>query len=143
MVCNSCSPHRIIIPHQYIVRPPGSEFNLSPNLIIDGLGVGYVDVHGVSGGERVRLCNPCVPDPNTAPPQSPSSPALSPRSPHQRSRSTLSGTFGNSTYSRYGAHPGPEQTSNLIGIHGSRSRSITMVRFHLEDCQSSLLTCTT
>ncbi|CAK7213392.1 hypothetical protein SCUCBS95973_001791 [Sporothrix curviconia] len=28
------------------------------------------DVSSLGGGERVRLCNPCVPDPNTAPPAS-------------------------------------------------------------------------
>ena len=27
------------------------------------------EVAGLGGGERVRLCNPCVPDPNIAPPQ--------------------------------------------------------------------------
>ncbi|KJZ79032.1 hypothetical protein HIM_01805 [Hirsutella minnesotensis 3608] len=95
VVCNSCSPHRIIIPHQYIVRPPGSEYSMPTSLLLDGLGAGYFDANGPSGGERVRLCNPCVPDPNTAPPQSPGSSAgASPRSPHQRSRSSFGSAFG-------------------------------------------------
>lgn len=70
VVCNSCSPHRITIPHQYIVQPPvGFEElelhrtrsrNVSQNSIHDS---------DVGGGMRVRLCNPCVPDPNTSPPE--------------------------------------------------------------------------
>ncbi|KAH6888689.1 FYVE zinc finger-domain-containing protein [Thelonectria olida] len=89
VVCNSCSPHRIIIPYQYIVRPPGSEVGVPQSLLIDGLGTGYFNVSNVAGGERVRLCNPCVPDPNTAPPQSPNSSAtLSPRPAHTRSLSS-------------------------------------------------------
>ncbi|KAI6785710.1 uncharacterized protein J7T54_006049 [Emericellopsis cladophorae] len=39
VVCNACSPHRIIIPHQFIVRPPGYE--LPPeSLLMDQLGIG-------------------------------------------------------------------------------------------------------
>jgi hypothetical protein len=30
-----------------------------------------LEVENLGGGERVRLCNPCVPDPNVAPPQTP------------------------------------------------------------------------
>ena len=115
MVCNSCSPHRIIIPHQYIVRPPGTEPPLMHSLLLDSLGAGFFDPNGASGGERVRLCNPCVPDPNTAPPGSPPSP----RSSHQRSRSSAidtpssrgshshsySGTSTNLTYGRRQQHP--------------------------------------
>ncbi|KAL2144172.1 hypothetical protein VTI28DRAFT_9547 [Corynascus sepedonium] len=69
VVCNSCSPHRITIPHRYIVRPPGA-----PPPLAQGPSLSLLDSQGwypeFSGGERVRLCNPCVPDPNTAPPQS-------------------------------------------------------------------------
>jgi hypothetical protein len=75
VVCNSCSPHRITIPYQFIVQPPDefespraparyqypASIHSSPASTVANLG----------GGERVRLCNPCVPDPNTAPPQSP------------------------------------------------------------------------
>ncbi|RGP63589.1 kinase anchor [Fusarium sporotrichioides] len=52
VVCNSCSPHRIIIPHQYIVRPPGAEAAMHHSLLVDGLGAGYFDVNDMSGGER-------------------------------------------------------------------------------------------
>jgi hypothetical protein len=61
VVCANCSPHRITLPRQFIVQPPtlrelqdeeGSATNQ------DGLG----------GGEEVRVCNPCVPDPNYNPP---------------------------------------------------------------------------
>lgn len=54
-MCNSCSPHRITIPYQFIVQdinqqgPPPSPSEMQ-------------------GGLKVRLCNPCVPDPNTLPP---------------------------------------------------------------------------
>ncbi|AEO53419.1 hypothetical protein MYCTH_2294713 [Thermothelomyces thermophilus ATCC 42464] len=69
VVCNACSPHRITIPHRYIVRPPGA-----PSPLSQGPSLSLLDSQGwypeFSGGERVRLCNPCVPDPNTAPPQS-------------------------------------------------------------------------
>ena len=68
VVCNSCSPHRITIPHQYIVRPPGA-----PRPLSQGPSLFLLDSQGwypeFGGGERVRLCNPCVPDPNTAPPR--------------------------------------------------------------------------
>jgi hypothetical protein len=62
VVCAECSPHRITIPHAYIVRAPGEMTNAQRS--VDGLGM------AIGGGLRVRLCNPCVPDPNTTPPQS-------------------------------------------------------------------------
>ncbi|KAL2271110.1 hypothetical protein VTJ83DRAFT_481 [Remersonia thermophila] len=80
VVCNSCSPHRITIPHQYIVRPPGA-----PRPVAQSSSLSLLDSQGwypeFGGGERVRLCNPCVPDPNTAPPQAPGSQARSATSP--------------------------------------------------------------
>ncbi|OAQ84450.1 A kinase anchor protein [Purpureocillium lilacinum] len=130
VVCNSCSPHRIIIPHQYIVRPPGSDIAMPPSLLLDGLGAGYFDVNGPSGGERVRLCNPCVPDPNTAPPQSPTSSAgASPRSSHQRSRSTMGGTYaGPPASNRYGTVFASGRSGDVHQYYSPRTRSITMVR---------------
>ncbi|KAH8175924.1 FYVE zinc finger domain-containing protein [Sarocladium implicatum] len=96
VVCNSCSPHRIIIPHQYIVRPPGYEVLHPPAYLYEGLAGGYMDGYGPAGGERVRLCNPCVPDPQTAPPQSPTGAVGggSGRSAHQRSRSSFGSGYG-------------------------------------------------
>lgn len=129
VVCNSCSPHRIIIPYQYIVRPPGSDTTMHQALLIDGLGAGYFDVNDMSGGERVRLCNPCVPDPNTAPPQSPSPQAtLSPRSAHQRSRSSIGSTYGTLPPSnRHGAVFAPGASGDPYRYLSPRMRSVTMV----------------
>jgi hypothetical protein len=100
VVCNACSPHRITIPYQFIVQPPTESDTLSaPNSrarrpTLDPARAGSSsEFESLGGGERVRLCNPCVPDPNTAPPQTPS-PSLrnqqqsSPRSTHTRSSST-------------------------------------------------------
>ncbi|KAL2127585.1 hypothetical protein VTI74DRAFT_10457 [Chaetomium olivicolor] len=75
VVCNSCSPHRITIPYQYIVRPPGATLPVA-----QGASLSLLDSQGwypEFGGERVRLCNPCVPDPNTAPPQTQAGPSRS------------------------------------------------------------------
>ncbi|KAJ5730893.1 uncharacterized protein N7483_005401 [Penicillium malachiteum] len=78
VVCASCSPHRITIPRQYIVRPPESAQPLEsspapPRQIVDL--TSDVDLipttqainPALGGGEEVRLCNPCVPDPNPNP----------------------------------------------------------------------------
>lgn len=51
VICANCSPHRITIPREYIVQPPGSQ---------DGLPI-------MGGAEVVRVCKPCVPDPWTPP----------------------------------------------------------------------------
>jgi len=74
VVCNSCSPHRITIPYQYIVQPPTSNAipsdSISYSRFLDPNGEGHTTSSlEFGGGERVRLCNPCVPDPNIAPPQ--------------------------------------------------------------------------
>ncbi|KAJ5032427.1 uncharacterized protein L3040_009032 [Drepanopeziza brunnea f. sp. 'multigermtubi'] len=72
VVCGSCSPHRITIPHQFIVQPPSEATSPTkyPRPALDAGRVGsFTAVENLGGGERVRLCNPCVPDPNVAPPQ--------------------------------------------------------------------------
>lgn len=96
VVCSSCSPHRITIPRQYIVRPPETpaQSNIeisSPNRLefsssstdstasdtynttsglLPSRFPGSVSVNpALGGGEEVRLCNPCVPDPNPDPPR--------------------------------------------------------------------------
>ncbi|OMP86478.1 E3 ubiquitin-protein ligase PIB1 [Diplodia seriata] len=75
VVCANCSPHRITIPRQYIVRAP-DELRLSRTGLIDltgdddGSGSRF-DLYfnpALGGGEEVRVCNPCVPDPNLSPP---------------------------------------------------------------------------
>lgn len=83
VVCASCSPHRITIPRQFIVRPPNQNRPLSTfiqplqseiqviNLIGNHppeRGDQFLD-SALGGGEEVRLCNPCVPDPNPEPPR--------------------------------------------------------------------------
>ncbi|OOF90984.1 hypothetical protein ASPCADRAFT_58352 [Aspergillus carbonarius ITEM 5010] len=80
VVCASCSPHRITIPRQFIVRDPSrshASSSLIPPRAAPALGMGGDDtVHSptalnpaLGGGEEVRLCNPCVPDPNPEPPR--------------------------------------------------------------------------
>ncbi|GIK04259.1 hypothetical protein Aspvir_008338 [Aspergillus viridinutans] len=79
VVCAACSPHRITIPRQFIVRPP--EPNRSPAAtLIPSRAAQVINLDGddtaqspaainpaLGGGEEVRLCNPCVPDPNPEP----------------------------------------------------------------------------
>jgi len=77
VVCASCSPHRITIPRQYIVRPPEfSHFSehspTPPRQIVDLTEEDPNELPStlnpaLGGGEEVRLCNPCVPDPNPNP----------------------------------------------------------------------------
>ncbi|PBP22690.1 fyve domain containing protein [Diplocarpon rosae] len=72
VVCGNCSPHRITIPFSYIVQPsseatsPTTISRPTPEYARAGSSSA---VENLGGGERVRLCNPCVPDPNIAPPQ--------------------------------------------------------------------------
>lgn len=65
VVCNSCSPYRIILPYQYIVQP----FNHAETSTSHIERIRQSDHHSSSedlgGGRQVRLCNPCVPDLNT------------------------------------------------------------------------------
>ncbi|EKG12968.1 Zinc finger FYVE-type protein [Macrophomina phaseolina MS6] len=75
VVCANCSPHRITIPRQYIVRAP-EELRMSRTGLIDLIGEddgssSRYDLYlnpALGGGEEVRVCNPCVPDPNLSPP---------------------------------------------------------------------------
>lgn len=94
VVCANCSPHRITIPRQFIVHPP--EDIASGMAGIGCSNIDVVDLTGdddsnavsaiptspverscslehrldpaLGGGQEVRLCNPCVPDPNPLPP---------------------------------------------------------------------------
>ncbi|KIX08060.1 uncharacterized protein Z518_02715 [Rhinocladiella mackenziei CBS 650.93] len=88
VVCNDCSPHRITIPRPFIVRPPGLDITASPSdttarcydaadLTEDddennpfqdpSTSYPYIADSHLEGGEKVRLCNPCVPDPQPDP----------------------------------------------------------------------------
>lgn len=97
VVCAACSPHRITIPRQFIVRPPEPVEQLnsetlprhrreSSRAVVDLTADDMRDTTAslpsrprlendpsnpaLGGGEEVRLCNPCVPDPNPDPPLS-------------------------------------------------------------------------
>ncbi|KAI1813241.1 FYVE zinc finger-domain-containing protein [Poronia punctata] len=78
VVCDRCSPHRIIIPRQFVVRPPDYTNAVRHHYFYGNEG-GIADFGSIGGGERVRLCNPCVPDPNMTPPAGPSQPRPQPR----------------------------------------------------------------
>lgn len=92
VVCANCSPHRITIPRQFIVHSPSDySHDINPGSptgppVIDLTSDTEVDVTtpptsvtsrrqshdkpldpGLGGGQEVRLCNPCVPDPNPLP----------------------------------------------------------------------------
>ncbi|KAJ5698098.1 hypothetical protein N7462_000103 [Penicillium macrosclerotiorum] len=103
VVCASCSPHRITIPRQFIVRPldsptpvlPGSSSTPPSRSSVIDLTGDDPDLFtstinpALGGGEEVRLCNPCVPDPNPNPLGYGSPRALGHRSTH-----SLSATMG-------------------------------------------------
>lgn len=61
VVCAACSPHRITIPRQYIVQGPTS----SAGLPTEHQPMPSPQSRHLGGGEVVRVCNPCVPDPWT------------------------------------------------------------------------------
>lgn len=100
VVCASCSPHSIVIPRQFIVRPPDSSTSL-PSSPPSSLAP-VIDLTGdepdpfnpslnpaLGGGEKVRLCNPCVPDPNPNPLGYGSRRAHGHRSTHSLTSSTM------------------------------------------------------
>lgn len=120
VVCNSCSPHRITIPFQFIVQPPGQ--TRGPRYAHPALD--YPDSSVLVGGDRVRLCNPCVPDPNTSPPQAQLSPGVQ-RSPHNRSQSN-SGPGQTSPDGVSGRRPDFYVSLGAAEGAYARSRSITM-----------------
>lgn len=75
VVCSQCSPHRITIPRQFIVHPPSDGSNSIADFTGDddtnlASNFGTFRNPALGGGEEVRVCNPCVPDPNySLPPQ--------------------------------------------------------------------------
>ncbi|KAK2030672.1 FYVE-domain-containing protein [Colletotrichum zoysiae] len=148
VVCNACSPHRITIPYQYIVQPPGQPRLAAqryPSSLISGEG-GYADFSSLGGGERVRLCNPCVPDPNTTPPQQPvGSPSqLSPRATHYRSQSSISTMSSNAPpptrFSGYfTSGPSPDTYSRSRSITHSGSGGSLGSRGHYQSTQNRIM----
>lgn len=95
VVCSACSPHRITIPRQYIVTP-------------------YESAHHseLGGGEVVRVCNPCVPDP-WVPPGSPAPAA------------TATATTASATVDIPHAAPPTRYRSGMQPPHPQRHRSLT------------------
>lgn len=124
VVCDSCSPHRITIPRQFIVNPPRPEFSPSPTQAhhetIDLTGEEEEDGNGLrsqgrvqnsslsilEGGEKVRLCNPCVPDPQPDPPPN------FPQFLDEASLDTYGGRLPPSAYQNYSA---PSSQANIFG----------------------------
>lgn len=82
VVCSSCSPHRITIPRQFIVHPP-TDSTIQNIIDLTGDDEAAIAPFGsfrnpaLGGGEEVRVCNPCVPDPNPNPPPQYNPPHLS------------------------------------------------------------------
>ncbi|KAF2110986.1 FYVE zinc finger-domain-containing protein [Lophiotrema nucula] len=75
VVCSGCSPHRITIPRQFIVHPPNDPasganmIDLTSDDESNAMSAfGPFRNPALGGGEEVRVCNPCVPDPNYSPP---------------------------------------------------------------------------
>lgn len=126
VVCASCSPHRITIPYQYIVQPPGMPrpgVQRYSSYLPSSEG-GIADFSSLGGGERVRLCNPCVPDPNINPPQSQDTPSSI--GSHGRSQS------GNVPTAGYGSsHATPSRPTSYFSTGADdaygRIRSATML----------------
>jgi hypothetical protein len=124
VVCAACSPHRITIPRQFIVHPPGdhesgifgagtSEIEVvdltgddgevpAPTLVHPGRPRSMLDP-ALGGGQEVRLCNPCVPDPNPMPP--PSYQSISQQLPGPSEQPSLSQT----SRAQFGIDPGLSQ----------------------------------
>ncbi|KAL2065007.1 hypothetical protein VTL71DRAFT_4147 [Oculimacula yallundae] len=150
VVCGSCSPHRITIPHQYIVQPPAVEQTspsqrTRPRLDSGRTGSSNV-VDNLSGGERVRLCNPCVPDPNIAPPQvleSRNNQARTTQLGHSRSVSSTvssaqsrSSVYSPSTTSSTYAHRRPRDAGSMASYLPSTSYTERNSRMRPVDLQN-------
>lgn len=70
VVCAPCSPHRVTIPQEFVVRPPDTNRRAQlPLPPIPAFGPRQGSSPLVGGGNQVRVCNPCVPDPNPEPPR--------------------------------------------------------------------------
>ncbi|EGE01680.1 FYVE zinc finger protein [Trichophyton equinum CBS 127.97] len=154
VVCAACSPHRITIPQQFIVRPPETQTQLTLSSIIqrnttDREGVDLIDdeevqpqlspsqsrshhratsIHQIprnalGGGTEVRLCNPCVPDPNPEPPRRYR--ASSSTSHHEhRTRNTSLGWDDHHHHSQGDPHslPSEYQSPGIWSISAERPR---------------------
>ncbi|KAL1903077.1 hypothetical protein Sste5346_000361 [Sporothrix stenoceras] len=98
----------------FIVQPPGSQpYQIQAAGSQTGLAG---DMSYLGGGERVRLCNPCVPDPNTAPPSATGPAAGSSNRYHSRSFSTAHG-HTNVRYAAPGGAANPLQYFTTGPVH--------------------------
>ncbi|KAF2669288.1 FYVE-domain-containing protein [Microthyrium microscopicum] len=103
VVCANCTPHRITMPRQYIVQPPP---------VTDLNGEEIPRVHETTwGGEEVRVCNPCVPDPNLSPP---AYSAISPQRPHPQQSPVHHLPWSPAQASYYGGNPPPAQNGSGV-----------------------------
>jgi hypothetical protein len=113
VVCANCSPHRITIPYQYIVQPPAEGTStIADNSMTRPAGDyacpgSSAEVASLGGGERVRLCNPCVPDPNVAPPQTNTS-----HIPQSHSQPSRHGRSASGAIPSYGPYQRPQNPHN-------------------------------
>ena len=139
VVCASCSPHRITIPRQFIVHPPTNDIQ-THNHSQAGVSTEVIDLTeedspqeraplasiqstsrfepinpGLGGGEEVRLCNPCVPDPQIEP--TPRFPSYTPPSPSSRRRTMPS--QGSSPFALNDEQPPRFDTSEFDNLFGS------------------------
>lgn len=95
VICANCSPHRITIPREYIVQPPGLQEE-SPMM---------------GGAEVVRVCKPCVPDPWTPPAPQQQNPQPAQEAP--RLVPTGSRRASEASQSRYHRRPSVQLPSNI------------------------------
>ena len=146
VVCATCSPHRITIPRQFIVHPPSE---MAANFIdLTGDDENAMPAFGpfrnpaLGGGEEVRVCNPCVPDPNFSPPPqyqpsgrdpryplqfapSPRSPHAPPPPPHPRAHRSASSAHDVSRFVNPGhvyvnrEAPNDNSQNRRVSYHGS------------------------
>ena len=115
VVCAACSPHRITIPRQYIVQAPANTVLENEQQAGPTSPAGRELGRNLGGGEIVRVCNPCVPDPWT--PGTAESPARAlPEQPRRRESADES---RRPDRYRYIPAPPPRQSSH----EGGRARS--------------------
>lgn len=125
VVCASCSPHRITIPRQFIVNPPADGQDPAPRRTYPDPGAAGSTSSAANpalgGGQEVRLCNPCVPDPNPLPPPS----YMSADAQHFASY-TRTDSLPSSSANRSRAHRAsmpPQPSARALALHSEHASS--------------------
>ena len=161
VVCANCSPHRITIPRQFIIHPleataqsPGERSSVAGEVVdltdddVDGPRIierpqssDYKIDPALGGGQEVRLCNPCVPDPNPLPhvPYQPRDPPRFESRPRPDRRSFGEGRGFNSQWPSFDTTP-PSLASRISSNQQDpRRRSANATEFdaHLNSFPSS------